>query len=320
MPRKKKDSGVDDELDTTDGLDLEDDPNDDYLFGNPDPDDDDSGDEDDGSPDAGEEDDSDNEEEELADEEESEPGKDKAKEWSYEDLKKAYQNLEKVVGRQGQELGELRKKQSQVNSSPDSDPNRTWTVADIPEMPDNVLESFIINYKNALSDPDLPLEDPEKYTRINLEFQELNVEKGVRKAMNRLGARDKAKTENEIIQEFANKANLAGDDLKKVTSLAKRMSETGDVTKEDLEAATFRLYPDNLRQYKTGGGKGPEAKANKPKVPARIPAGSRSGTPAPTSPTVKTLREMDERDRDAYLDTLDENEIDVLLEALKKKK
>jgi len=320
MPRKKKDSGVDDELDTTDGLDLEDDPNDDYLFGNPDPDDDDSGDEDDGSPDASEEDDSDNEEEELADEEESEPGKDKAKEWSYEDLKKAYQNLEKVVGRQGQELGELRKKQSQVNSSPDSDPNRTWTVADIPEMPDNVLESFIINYKNALSDPDLPLEDPEKYTRINLEFQELNVEKGVRKAMNRLGARDKAKTENEIIQEFANKANLAGDDLKKVTSLAKRMSETGDVTKEDLEAATFRLYPDNLRQYKTGGGKGPEAKANKPKVPARIPAGSRSGTPAPTSPTVKTLREMDERDRDAYLDTLDENEIDVLLEALKKKK
>jgi len=320
MPRKKKDSGVDDELDTTDGLDLEDDPNDDYLFGNPDPDDDDSGDEDDGSPDAGEEDDSDNEEEELADEEESEPGKDKAKEWSYEDLKKAYQNLEKVVGRQGQELGELRKKQSQVNSSPDSDPNRTWTVADIPEMPDNVLESFIINYKYALSDPDLPLEDPEKYTRINLEFQELNVEKGVRKAMNRLGARDKAKTENEIIQEFANKANLAGDDLKKVTSLAKRMSETGDVTKEDLEAATFRLYPDNLRQYKTGGGKGPEAKANKPKVPARIPAGSRSGTPAPTSPTVKTLREMDERDRDAYLDTLDENEIDVLLEALKKKK
>ncbi|HPH60444.1 MAG TPA: hypothetical protein PLX72_02260, partial [Candidatus Syntrophosphaera sp.] len=187
-------------------------------------------------------------------------------------------------------------------------------------MPDNVLESFIINYKNALSDPDLPLEDPEKYTRINLEFQELNVEKGVRKAMNRLGARDKAKTENEIIQEFANKANLAGDDLKKVTSLAKRMSETGDVTKEDLEAATFRLYPDNLRQYKTGGGKGPEAKANKPKVPARIPAGSRSGTPAPTSPTVKTLREMDERDRDAYLDTLDENEIDGLLEALKKKK
>jgi len=320
MPRKKKDSGVDDELDTTDGLDLEDDPNDDYLFGNPDPDDDDSGDEDDGSPDASEEDDSDNEEEELADEEESEPGKDKAKEWSYEDLKKAYQNLEKVVGRQGQELGELRKKQSQVNSSPDSDPNRTWTVADIPEMPDNVLESFIINYKYALSDPDLPLEDPEKYTRINLEFQELNVEKGVRKAMNRLGARDKAKTENEIIQEFANKANLAGDDLKKVTSLAKRMSETGDVTKEDLEAATFRLYPDNLRQYKTGGGKGPEAKANKPKVPARIPAGSRSGTPAPTSPTVKTLREMDERDRDAYLDTLDENEIDVLLEALKKKK
>jgi len=320
MPRKKKDSGVDDELDTTDGLDLEDDPNDDYLFGNPDPDDDDSGDEDDGSPDAGEEDDSDNEEEELADEEESEPERDKTKEWSYEDLKKAYQNLEKVVGRQGQELGELRKKQSQVNSSPDSDTNRTWTVADIPEMPDNVLESFIINYKNALSDPDLPLEDPEKYTRINLEFQELNVEKGVRKAMNRLGARDKAKTENEIIQEFANKANLAGDDLKKVTSLAKRMSETGDVTKEDLEAATFRLYPDNLRQYKTGGGKGPEAKANKPKVPARIPAGSRSGTPAPTSPTVKTLREMDERDRDAYLDTLDENEIDVLLEALKKKK
>ncbi len=320
MPRKKKDSGVDDELDTTDGLDLEDDPNDDYLFGNPDPDDDDSGDEDDGSPDASEEDDSDNEEEELADEEESEPGKDKTKEWSYEDLKKAYQNLEKVVGRQGQELGELRKKQPQVNSSPDSDPNRTWTVADIPDMPDNVLESFIINYKNALSDPDLPLEDPEKYTRINLEFQELNVEKGVRKAMNRLGARDKAKTENEIIQEFANKANLAGDDLKKVTSLAKRMSETGDVTKEDLEAATFRLYPDNLRQYKTGGGKGPEAKANKPKVPARIPAGSRSGTPAPTSPTVKTLREMDERDRDAYLDTLDENEIDGLLEALKKKK
>jgi len=320
MPRKKKDSGVDDELDTTEGLDLEDDPNDDYLFGNPDPDDDDSGDEDDGSPEASEEDDSDNEEEELADEEESEPERDKTKEWSYEDLKKAYQNLEKVVGRQGQELGELRKKQSQVNSSPDSDTNRTWTVADIPEMPDNVLESFIINYKNALSDPDLPLEDPEKYTRINLEFQELNVEKGVRKAMNRLGARDKAKTENEIIQEFANKANLAGDDLKKVTSLAKRMSETGDVTKEDLEAATFRLYPDNLRQYKTGGGKGPEAKANKPKVPARIPAGSRSGTPAPTSPTVKTLREMDERDRDAYLDTLDENEIDVLLEALKKKK
>lgn len=317
MPRKKKDSGVDEELDTTDDLNLEEDPNDDYLFGNPDPDDEDSDDDPDDSPDTNDEGDSDGEEEPV---DEEEPEKDKAKEWSYEDLKKAYQNLEKVVGRQGQELGELRKKQPQVNSSPDSDPNRTWTVADIPEMPDNVLESFIINYKNALSDPDLPLEDPEKYTRINLEFQELNVEKGVRKAMNRLGARDKAKTENEIIQEFANKANLADDDLKKVTSLAKRMSETGDVTKEDLEAATFRLYPDNLRQYKAGGGKGPEAKANKPKVPARIPAGSRSGTPAPTSPTVKTLREMDERDRDAYLDTLDENEIDGLLEALKKKK
>ena len=110
---------------------------------------------------------------------------DKTAEWDREEAIKAYKNAEKKLGDMGRELGELRKKVESIAEQP-ATTTKAYTIDDIPAMDDLTLDTFLNTYKLQLSDPDVMVNDIEKYNRLMLEFQALNTEKAARIAKERL--------------------------------------------------------------------------------------------------------------------------------------
>lgn len=188
-------------------------------------------------------------EEELQEEtpqDEVEHQPEKTSNWQNEDFKKAWENAQKLIGRQGQELGELRKKVESLPTAELKTPEQTIKV-----MPDSELENSIAYLESVISKPNAQYDD-EDYGKNIVIFNKLNQEK-TRRLVEASHQSNNAQTHNkQIIAEFENawKANLSDEDRAQVVKFAQdRLSDQyGNITASDLEVALHKVFPDQYKQ------------------------------------------------------------------------
>lgn len=251
-------------------------------------------------------------EDEYGEEKEKEPEEkpDKTAEWDREEAIKAYKNAEKKLGDMGRELGELRKKVESIAEQP-ATTTKAYTIDDIPAMDDLTLDTFLNTYKLQLSDPDVMVNDIEKYNRLMLEFQALNTEKAARIAKERLAKEEEAKNLTNLQAKVKNEFNLSDDESKQLINLAKKLdSKPGS---RDLEAAFLKLFPD---RYHTWTATRNKSKLEQAKTTPRLP--ETKASPTNRVITAKDYRKMSEEEREQYTQNASLEELDALLRELKK--
>lgn len=243
---------------------------------------------------------------ETTEEPETETADDKTAGWTLEDYQKGYSNLEKALGKQGQELGELRKALTEVK--PEA---KEYSINDIPEMDDTTLNRFIDTYEETLSDPSLEFDDPERHEVIVKEYGALKEERSVRKALERINREKTKEVISTVADSISKKYKLSETEVDKVTALATRLSEDGVPTKEDFEAAVYRLdqrrvadvYSKEVEQ---------RIKQARTKETPRISSGSGRDV-APAQVTVEKFTKMSEYEQSRYLAFCSQEEVDRLL-------
>lgn len=255
--------------------------------------------------------------EDEPDEEEVEPEgeEDKTANWELDDFRKAYKNLEKVVGRQGQELGELRKATTTPPETA-SEP-RQKTEADIPNMTEAEVDHFIANYQLELeNNPDLSIEDGAKFNLIQKHLRLLDRRKNKLEVLRELKQEQAQTAIQKTVGNYQKENNLSDAEAADIERLAKRLSDDGKVAHNDLEAAYLKLYPEKFYQTLAERQRVRLEKAKAKGVP-RLPSGN-SNAPTPKM-TATDLAKMDEFDRQRYLDSCSLEEVDRLLEEVNKK-
>lgn len=234
----------------------------------------------------------------------SEPQKTTGREnWGLEDYKKAYESLESKLGKQGQELGEAKQKASEPEK-------KNYTIDDVPDMEQSVLDEYIKAYENELSDPSIEFDDPERYKTLRREYDVLKEERAVRKAMARLNQIESKKVVATAQTDIKTKYGLTEEEATKAITLAKKLSDEGIPTKEDLEAAVYRVKPSAIEVAVTKKltSKISEAKS---KATPRVPSGSSSEAPKVIS--AEEFKKMDDLERERYLNECSVDEVERLL-------
>lgn len=228
--------------------------------------------------------------------------------WELDDYKKAYENLEKVIGKQGEELGEARKEEPKEEK-------KEYTINDVPEMDDPTLGNYLIAYETELSSPTLEYEDPDRYKLLMKEYDLLKEERAVRKAMSRIHEREAKKAFSTFKDVFKTKYDLSDEEMAAVTTKASRLSDEGIPTREDLEAALYRLNPQKLKASISDEVTQRITKAKSKEVP-RIPLGSDHEQPKGLSP--KDFMKLSGFEQERYLNDCSVDEVDRLLEEINK--
>lgn len=234
----------------------------------------------------------------------SEPQKTTGREnWELEDYKKAYESLESKLGKQGQELGEAKQKASEPEK-------KNYTIDDVPDMDESILNDYIDAYENELSDPSIEFDDPERYKILRREYDVLKEERAIRKAMARLNQIEAKKVVATAQTEIITKYGLTEEEATKAITLAKKLSDEGIPTKEDLEAAVYRVKPSAIEVAVTKKitSKISEAKS---KATPRVPSGSSSEAPKVIS--AEEFKKMDDFERERYLNECSVDEVERLL-------
>lgn len=245
-------------------------------------------------------------EEKSVDEDDPEPedNDDPTKDWTLEDYKNGYKNLQKVVGKQGLELGELRK----IVTSP-VNAKKEHSIDDIPEMDEATLSGYIEKYEAALADPALEFEDQEKFNTIKREYAILIEERAVRKAMSRIEQKTAKEKLSGIKAQIAKKYTLTDEELTAVTNKATKLSDNGIPSETEFEAAVYSVNPQKFSLSKTNEINSRIMTAKTKETP-RIPSGSNQVIEKKI--TAKELAAMGQYERDEYLDSLSIEEVEAL--------
>ena len=244
------------------------------------------------------------------DEEEEKP-KDKLDTMSAEDIKKAYKNLEALVGKQGQELGELRKK---VTEAP-KETKKDYSENDIPEMPDDVLDKYIAIYEQKLTAPNAAIEDSEQYGVMNVQFQKLLAEKNVRRALSISGRKTQEESNSAVVKDYKSKAGLTDEEAKQAREFAeKRLSDNGKITQDDLDVAIHKLFPEKYIKMRFDKEKERLAKA-KTRTPTIPTSKTDSGT---AKLSIEKINSLDPDEYDNYIDSLSDKEFAELKKMMNK--
>jgi len=251
-------------------------------------------------------------EDEYGEEKEKEPEEkpDKTAEWDREEAIKAYKNAEKKLGDMGRELGELRKKVESIAEQP-ATTTKAYTIDDIPAMDDLTLDTFLNTYKLQLSDPDVMVNDIEKYNRLMLEFQALNTEKAARIAKERLAKEEETKNLTNLQAKVKNEFNLSDNEAKELINLAKRLDSKPGA--RDLEAAFLKLFPDKFYERTATRNK---SKLEQAKTTPRLP--ETKSSPTNKVVTAEQYRRMSEEEREQYVNNASLEELDALWREIKK--
>jgi len=220
---------------------------------------------------------------------------------SIPDDKKAevYQNLEKVVGRQGQELGELRKIVSKYEEPKTPEEKIT-------SMTDAELNQTIDVFKSDILKPNAAIEDDDYGQKVIL-YNDLKEERTLRKIAMERESKNAQNNNKQSITEFSTVWTKAlGDDkLQEVVDFAtKKLSDQyGNITKNDLEVALHKLYPTHyttaLRVAVAEQDRKRIATAeatNQPRI-----SGAGSSSVAKESISLKKLHAMDSWERQEFL-------------------
>ena len=231
---------------------------------------------------------------------EPEVKKSKVDTMSEEQLRKSYVNIEKVVGRLGQELGELRK--AKTTEEPKTPEEK------IRAMSDKELEESIGFFKSEILKPNAAIEDDD-FAQKNILYNDLKEERTLRIISKEQNSKS-AKTNNKpIIQDFsATWKEALGDDFESVVELAesKLSDKNGYITKDDLEVALHKVNPTLYRNAI----KLTAAKEEKDRIvqaqTKKQPRISASGNGIATQPTItiSKLKQMDAVELQDLLDTL----------------
>jgi len=184
-------------------------------------------------------------------EETSEPEtevKDKTAKWSIEEYQQAYKNLEKKLGEQGHELGELRKRVSEPEKKAD-DPI-DYNPDQIPDIPDEHLKVLLRNYENYFNQKDINITDSENFGRITAEYQKLLQEQTLRNVSAKASKAQIAEKNAQAVATFSKQWDkvLTPEQVAQASEFARaKLSDDGSVTCDDLEVAMHRLFPSIYR-------------------------------------------------------------------------
>lgn len=180
-------------------------------------------------------------EEEEPEEEQPEPKKDKLDEMTPEQIKEAYRNLEALKGRQGDELGTLRKKLAELQPVVEK---TAYTEDDIPTMPDEALDKTIKNYEAYFATPGKSIDDADNYGIHTIAYNKLLVEQGLRKHSQALTSKAMASDNENVANRYNAKLALSTDDLASVKQYAlTKLSDDGKLTESDMDVALHKLFP-----------------------------------------------------------------------------
>lgn len=154
---------------------------------------------------------------------------------SREDILHSYEALEKKLGEQGKELGELRK-----GSSPLGGKDKSF----------NAISSRIEELENRIYSDDFDRYDPED-RKLQREYDKLNREYGVLSAQQKL-QQSMAQNENvKVIAQFKERfAELSDTDIDTLSTFAiNKLSDNGRISEADLEASLLRNDPARYRKF-----------------------------------------------------------------------
>ena len=222
-----------------------------------------------------------------------------------EKLVKSYHNLEKVMGRQGQEMGELKKKLAELETK-----NEPQTPEEkIMAMSDAELDNFIGTFKADILKPNAAIEDDDYGQKVIL-YNDLKEERTLRKLSREQESKTAQVNNAQVIDKFKatwSKA-LDGEELNEIERFAKeKLSDKyGNITKDDLEVALHKLkptlYTNAIRMATADKEKERIARAEATKQPRLSGAGSSENTTQTIS--IKKLKAMPDYERQAFLATL----------------
>lgn len=251
----------------------------------------------------------DDEDEAPEDEKETKP-KSKLDEMSLEQLKASYENLEKLVGKQGEELGRLRKEAAE---------NKEHTVADIVNMSDEMLESYIQTYTAKLSEPEVAIEHSDKFGEWNVQYAALLNERTSRilrkKPEPKKEEAEKKEAYDKHVSEFLGRYKLGKEKEEQLVSLAKRISGSDKVDSVDLELALRKISPVDAAKLQADDTTKRIKNAKEKKQP-RLGTDSKDSAPSKIY-SVEKIEKMDEESRDKYLDSLSLEELERLQKKIK---
>lgn len=277
----------------------------------------DDGQEEEGADETGEdedEEDSEDEGEDDSDDESDGDVDDKKKNWTVDDYKKSYDNLQKALGRQGQELGELRKKLKDMEATPPAtSSNKEYTDADIPSMPDDVLNKFIDNYDAKFADPEYDFEAEADKRMWQVQYAKLVAESAARR--NRPAPAQPAPAVD--THKYLAQYNLSPEDEAKVVSRAQKLSDNGSIDEASLEAAFISYYPAKYRERVTKESV-ERIRGAKTKAQPSLGTGN-SGSPKGSSISIERLKNMDEDEAAALISRLPYDQVVKLRVQLSKK-
>ena len=222
---------------------------------------------------------------------------------SPEQLAKAYKNAEKLIGRLGQEVGDLRKK---VEASPEAPKTPEERIT---AMSDADLDNALAYLKDSILKPNASIEN-EDYGQDVVLFNDLKEERTLRKVRREQMSTTAEVTNQKAIAEFSTAWGKALDDTKmsEVIKYAKeRLSDQyGNVTKTNLEAALFNLNPalfTKSMQMATAEQERKRITEAQAKTQPRL-SGAGNSVTATNTVTIKQIEAMDEWERQKFLSKL----------------
>lgn len=238
---------------------------------------------------------------------------DKFKGKSLEEIKNAYKNLETMMGKQAQELGELRKAVTQ----PAEPSKKHWTAADIPVIPDADLDYVIAQHEAYLLTPDQALTDSENFPAITIQYNKLMAEKAKREALKATKSITVTQANNAVVSNYHGNDAVTADELDQMKQYAlQRLTDTGEITKDDLDVAMHKLFPGKWVMLNADKERKRIAKAQTEATPRIVPDKAGGGSKALKTP--EELGKMSDIEYEQYLDSLSDTELKALKERIRK--
>lgn len=231
---------------------------------------------------------------------------------SKEEILEAYKNLEALYGRQGQELGELKKPKP-------AEPAKEYNLANLKEWPENVLDEKIQMYEEYLATPDKAIDDGENFGTYTVQYNRMMVEKAKREAIAHTTFKQVHESNTQVQAKYPGKAYLTDTELNEASQFAiTKLSDDGSLTEQDLDVAVHKLFPDKWLTLNIDKERVRMTQAQTKRTPMVTPKAGEA-RPSAGNKSVEELSKMDEDSYKAYLDTLSPAQLDKLQEKINKR-
>jgi hypothetical protein len=230
---------------------------------------------------------------------------------SREEVLEAYKNLEALYGRQGQELGELKKAKP-------AEPPKEYDITNLKDWPESVLEEKIQMYETYLYTPSQSIDDSENFGIRTVQYNRMMVEKAKREAIAHTTTKQVHENNAQVAAKYPGKSYLTPTELSEASQFAiDKLSDDGSLTSADLDVAVHKLFPDKWIKLNVDKERVRMTQAQTKRTPMVTPKAGEVRNPGLKSP--EELAKMDEMAYNAYLDTLNPVQLAKLQERINKR-